>query len=133
MEKEMNEVIKNHEQKIQAVRAAAMNIREHIDTLQLFCLQPSNRIAEKNKALETSIRIRRLASAILGTSDRLVNDKAALDPELLLDLMQMVIDGKIIGVRRVDLEKIYRKNCEMTEQLYNIIGPDDEPDAMEAA
>ena len=133
MEKEMNEVIKYHEQNIQMARAAAKSIQAHINDVQLFVLQPSNLVYKRAPALNATLRIERLSLAIVKMCDGEVDNKAALDPELLLDLMQMVIDGKIIGVRRVDLEKIYRKNCEMTEQLYNIIGPDDEPDALEAA
>jgi len=51
------------------IRAAAQNIKYHISDLQVFVLQPSNRAGEKNKALETTMRIDRLAGAILAASN----------------------------------------------------------------
>ncbi len=113
----MSESSNYYEQRVQAARAAAMNIRLNIDQLQLFCLQPSNKVGEKNKALEATMRIRRLASAVLAMSDRLVNDQIAVDPELMLDMMQAVIDGRTDGIRRVDLDKIALRAHDMALSL----------------
>ncbi len=62
-------------QRRQATRSAAQSIRLHAMDVQLFTLQPSNVRQEKSCALESTLKIERLAAAIMAMCDKDCNTK----------------------------------------------------------
>ena len=65
---------------LQMTRSAVKSIQHYINDIQLFVLQPSNKVARKSAALHATLRIERLAKSLAEMCDRELGGPEVITP-----------------------------------------------------